>query len=122
MHTLKMKVDRFKRYFTNNQTEVSAKLLGDKATSGRYPFVNVAVLKLNKASADRCDVALLAGECHASGALRIPQLRVRVDTGVADTAVQTSHDQRQLNCSQNKVRLYASDSAPGPVLPPGESV
>jgi len=65
-----------------------------------YPFVNVAVLKLNESCADRRDVALLAGERHSASALWIPELRVSVNAGVADAAVQTPHDQRQLHWSQ----------------------
>jgi len=63
----------------------------------RYPFVNVAMLKLNESCADRRDVALLAGERHSASTLWIPQLWVSVNAGVTDAAVQTPHDQRQLH-------------------------
>ena len=55
------------------------------------------MLKLNESCADCSNVTLLAGERHAAGALRIPQLWISVNTGIADAAIQTPHDQCQLH-------------------------
>jgi len=55
------------------------------------------MLKLNESCTDGCNVTLLAGERHTTSALRIPQLGISVNTSVTDAAVQTSHDQCQLN-------------------------
>lgn len=63
-----------------------------------HPLVNVVVLQLNKAGADGSDVALLVGEGHASGALRVLELWICVDAGVADAAVQPIHNHGQLHC------------------------
>lgn len=57
-----------------------------------HPLVNVVVLQLNKAGADSGDVALLVGEGHASGALRVLELWIRVDASVAHASVQPIHN------------------------------
>jgi len=62
-----------------------------------YPLVNIAMLKLHEASADGCDVALLVGERHAPGPLRVLEFWVGVDAGVAHPTVQPIHDHRQLH-------------------------
>ena len=83
-----------------------------KDVDEQYPFVDVTMLKLNKSCTDRCNVTLLAGECHSARTLRVSQLRVGVDTGIADTTVQTSHDQRQLHWSHvNNINIINMPSA-----------
>lgn len=62
-----------------------------------HPFVYVVVLQLNEASADGGDVALLIGEGHAAGSLRIFELRVGVDASVANASVEPVHDHSQLH-------------------------
>lgn len=62
-----------------------------------HPLVDVIVLQLNEASTDGSDVALLIGEGDAAGSLRVLELRVGVDAGVADAPVQPVHDHSQLH-------------------------
>ena len=52
-----------------------------------YPFVNVIVLELHKASADGCDVTLLIGECHTAGTFGVLQLGVCINASIADTTI-----------------------------------
>ena len=56
------------------------------------------MLQLDEPRADGRDVALLVGEGHSSGPLRILQLGVSVDAGVANAAVQSVHNHGELNC------------------------
>lgn len=67
-----------------------------------YALVDVIVLQLHEAGADGSDVGLLVGEGDATGAFRILQLRIGVDSGVADTAVEPVHDHRQLHCKSGE--------------------
>lgn len=69
-----------------------------------HPFVDVIVLQLNEASADGGDVALLIGEGHAAGPLRVFELGVSVDAGVANTSIQPVHDHSQLHWREVKKR------------------
>lgn len=62
-----------------------------------HPLVDVVVLQLNKTGADCSDVALLIGEGDAAGSLRIFELWVSVDAGVADPSIQSVHDHSQLH-------------------------
>lgn len=78
-------------------TENLGRLPVDGCRELAHPFVYVNVLQLNEAGADGGDVALLVGEGHAAGALRVLELRVGVDAGVADASVQTVHDHSQLH-------------------------
>lgn len=71
-----------------------------------YPFVNVIVLELHKASADGCDVALLIGERHSASTFGVLQLWVRINASIADTTVQTVHDHCQFNCKKMNMILY----------------
>lgn len=62
-----------------------------------YPLVNVSVLQLDESGADGSDVTLLVGEGHSSRPLGVLELRIGVDSGVADSAVETVHDHGQLD-------------------------
>ena len=83
----------------------------NEAREPAHPFVDVIVLQLNEASADGGDVALLVGEGDAAGSLRVLQLRVGVDAGVADAAVQPVHDHRQLHWGERGRRRPEKISA-----------
>ncbi len=65
-----------------------------------HPFLNVGMLQLHEASTDGGNVALLVGEGNSAGALRVLQLGVSVDAGVADAPVQSIHDHGKLHCLQ----------------------
>ena len=52
------------------------------------------MLQLDETSGDGSDVALLAGESHSTGALRILQFRIRVDASIANATVQSVHNHR----------------------------
>ena len=56
------------------------------------------MLQLNESCTNGRDVALLVGESHSARPLRILQLRVGVDSGVADAPVKPIHNHRKLNC------------------------
>lgn len=71
-----------------------------------YPFVNVIVLELHKASADGCDVTLLVGERHAASTFGVLQLWVCIDASIADTTIQTVHDHCQFNCKKINTILH----------------
>lgn len=60
-------------------------------------LVDLAVLQLHEAGRDGRDVALLVGEGHAAGSLRVLELRVGVDARVAHAAVESVHDHGQLD-------------------------
>ena len=66
-----------------------------------HPLINLAVLQLDKPGRDGRYVALLVGEGHPAGALGVAELRVGVDTRVADAAIQAVHDHGQLNWGNN---------------------
>lgn len=57
------------------------------------------MLQLDESGADGGDVTLLIGEGHSPRPLRVLELRIGVDAGVADAAVEAVHDHGQLNCS-----------------------
>lgn len=62
-----------------------------------YPLVNVPVLQLDESSTDSGNVALLIGKGHSPRPLGILELRIGVDSRVADAAVQTVHNHGQLD-------------------------
>ena len=62
-----------------------------------YPLVDVSVLKLYESCTDGRNVALLTAERNTTCALRVFELGVGVDPGIAHTPVQTVHDHSQLN-------------------------
>ncbi|TNN88615.1 hypothetical protein EYF80_000947 [Liparis tanakae] len=64
----------------------------------RYAMMYCATVKLDKASADSSDVALLIREGDPPGSLGVLQLGVCVDAGVANATVQAVHDHGQLHC------------------------
>ena len=57
-----------------------------------YPLVNLPMLKLHKPGGDRGDVTLLVGERHSARSLRVAELRVRIDAGVANPAIKPVHN------------------------------
>ena len=77
---------------------VSVEEANERERGRAHPFVDVAVLELDETGADGGDVRLLIAEGHPTGALRIFQFRIDVDSGVAHAAVQPVHDQRQFHC------------------------
>lgn len=82
-----------------------------------HPFVDVIVLQLNEASADGSDVALLIGEGHAAGSLRVFELWVGVDASIADTSVQPVHDHSQLHWRAEGERRWGREMISATVSP-----
>ena len=65
-----------------------------------HPLVNLPVLELHEPGRYGRDVALLVGEGDPAGPLGVLELRVGVDTRVADPAVQTVHYHGKLNWNE----------------------
>lgn len=62
-----------------------------------YPLVNVSVLQLDESRTDGSDVTLLIGEGHSPRPLRVLELRIGVNAGVAHSTIETIHNHGQLN-------------------------
>lgn len=62
-----------------------------------YPFVNVSMLQLDESCADGSDVTLLIGEGHSPRPLRVLELRIGVNSRIADSAIEAIHNHGQLN-------------------------
>lgn len=69
-----------------------------------YPFINVIVLELDKASTDSSNVALLIGESHSASTFGVLQLWVCINASIADTSIQTVHNHCQFNCKKSIVK------------------
>lgn len=64
-----------------------------------HSFIYIAMLKLNKPSADGSNVTLLIGKSNTSSTFWVFQLRVGINSCVTNSTIQTVHDHCQFHSS-----------------------
>ena len=79
------------------QREISGWDVSRRSHVSTYPFINVSVLKLDETGTDGRNVRLLIAERYTACSFRIFQLRINVNSGVANPTVKSIHDQCQFH-------------------------